>query len=313
MTQSVEWAATVNSLAINRPWLPRLLRVLGTVALCAMAWTWLAARVDLSVLAAQARQLPPWSWILAGAGLLAGHGMRALRLQLEWRHISLVPWLQCLRIVLAHNAMVLMLPLRSGEAVYLWAVRQQWGVDLSSAALALLRWRLQDAAVLAVLAVALLVPLPFPQRLLLALAVAAVLGGLLPPLWSMLVTRAAPRGAALPSGRGPWSGVGASAANWSLKVLANGALLAALAGLSLDGALRGALGGELAGVQPFQPPAGLGTYEGGIWLAAQLPSSMTSRLVAAALAVHAFSLVVALGAAALSGLPAKSRITGKGL
>jgi hypothetical protein len=227
--------------------------------------------------------------------------MRALRLQQEWRHIRHVSWLQCLRIVLTHNAWVLMLPLRSGEAAYLWAVRRQWGVDWRAGGLALLRWRLQDAAVLAVLAAALLVPVQLSVRLLLAAVVAVLLALLLPPLWSLLAARAG-SAAELPSGRGPWSGVVASTANWTFKVLSNGALLAALVSLPLDTALRAALGGELAGVQPFQPPAGLGTYEGGLWLAARVPEAMTSRVVAAALAVHAFSLAVALGAAALTQL-----------
>ena len=298
MTSSVEGAATGLPAALTRPKPRRLLHLLGTVALCAVAWIWLITRADLAALLTQVAQLPAWAWVLAGAGLLAGHAMRALRLQHEWRHIRRVPWLQCLRIVLVHNAWVLMLPLRSGEAAYLWAVRQQWGVDWRAAGLALLRWRLQDVAVLLVLAAALLAPIQLSLRLLLAAAVAATLGALLRPLWSRLSARAGgPAG--LPSGRGPWSGVGASAANWSLKVLSNGALLAALAGLSAETGLRAALGGELAGVQPFQPPAGLGTYEGGIWLAARLPDAMSSRVVAAALAVHAFSLAIALGAAAL--------------
>jgi hypothetical protein len=299
MTGSLEGCATATPASWMRPKIRHLLRVVATVALCVLAWTWLATRADLSALVAQVGQLPPWAWVVAGAGLLTGHAMRALRLQQEWRHIQHVSWLQCLRIVLTHNAWVLMMPLRSGEAAYLWAVRQQWGVDWRAGGLALLRWRLQDAAVLAVLAVALLVPMPWPVRWVLAAAAAALMGALLPPLWARLEARTGRTLAGLPSGRSPWSGIVASTANWTLKVLSNGALLAALAGLPLDTALRGALGGELAGVQPLQPPAGLGAYEGGIWLAARLPEAMTPHLVAAALAVHAFSLAVALGAAAL--------------
>jgi hypothetical protein len=87
---------------------------------------------------------------------------------------------------------------------------------------------------------------------------------------------------------------------WTLKILANGGLLAALVGLSPETALRAALGGELGGVQPVQPPAGLGAYEAGVWLAASVDGSTGPVLVAGALAVHAFSLAVALGAAALS-------------
>lgn len=283
-----------------RPKMRRWLHLLVTLALCALAWSWLLRHADLATLSRQAARLPAWTWVAAAAGLLGGHGMRALRLRQEWRHVRDVPWLQCLRIVLAHNALVLMLPLRSGEAAYVWAVRRCWGVDWRAAALALLRWRLQDVAVLAVLAVALLLPLAAVPRLVLAAVAAVAIANALPPLWSWLLARSGVRASGHASGRGPWGGIVASASNWTLKVLANGGLLAALAGLPVATALRAALGGELAGVQPFQPPAGLGTYEAGVWLAAGVPDMLSSTVVAAALAVHAFSLAVALGSAALA-------------
>lgn len=274
------------------------LRVLLTLAVCGLAWWWLLRNADLDALRAQAARPPLWAWVAAGAALLAGHGLRALRLQRDWLHVRAVAWRDCLRLVLAHNAMVILLPMRSGEAAYLWAVRREWGVGWGAAALGLLRWRLQDAAVLLVLALLLLLPLPLLQRTLLALAACALLRLLLPPLWQWLARRTA----SVAAEGGPWKGWAASAGLWSLKVLANGGLLAALAGLLPQAALAAALGGELAGVQPLQPPAGLGTYEAGVWLAAGLPQSSAAVLVSAALAVHAFSLAVALGAAALSQL-----------
>jgi hypothetical protein len=96
------------------------------------------------------------------------------------------------------------------------------------------------------------------------------------------------------------SGWLASAGNWSLKVLALGGLLMGLSGLDLASSLSAALGGELAGVQPLQGPAGLGSYEAGVWLAARASDTLQASVVAAALAVHAFALAIALGAAALA-------------
>ena len=288
--------------AARRRAMLHLARLGLTLAVCVIAWAWLLRHVDLAALAAQIGTLPPWAWFLGGATLLAGHACRALRLRTEWSHIHVASWWQCLRIVLAHNALVLMLPLRSGEAGYLVAVRSQWGVGWATAGLALLRWRIQDVAVLAILAAVLLAPATLPVRLLLAVAAAALLHFAFPPFWSWLLARRGAATAAMPSGRSLWSGIGASAANWTLKVIANGGLLAALTGLPLETALRAALGGELGGVQPLQPPAGLGVYEGGIWLAAHLPASYEARVVAAALAVHAFSLAVALGAAGIAQL-----------
>jgi uncharacterized membrane protein YbhN (UPF0104 family) len=286
-------------------------KVVATLLVCVLVWTWLVRHADLQSLAAQVGRLPPWAWVLAGLGLLAGHGLRALRLQHEWRHAGEVPWIHCLRIVLGHNALVLMLPLRSGEAGYLYAVRRQWGVDWRAAGVGLLRWRLQDIAVLLLLAIALLVPLPLALRALLFVAATVLMVFLLPPVWRWLLARMGQGSARMPGGRGFWSGAGASAANWTFKVLANGGLLAALAGLPLDVALRAGLGGELAGVQPLQPPAGLGTYEAGIWLATGLPHGWQSTVVGAALAVHAFSLSVALVAAGLTqlALPSSYRFT----
>jgi hypothetical protein len=277
-------------------------RVGFTVLVCLLAWAWLLQHVQFDALTAQAARLPAWSWIAAGAALLTGHGLRALRLQRDWRHLAHVHWWDCLRLVLTHNAMVLMLPLRAGEGAYLIAVRRQWGVGWGAAGVALLRWRLQDMAVLAQLAVLLLLPLPAWQRVLGALVAAALMHLLLPPIWRWLAARAGAAGGAVGESSDPWKGLGASAGNWTLKVLANGSLLALLAGLPLAHAWRAALGGELAGVQPLQPPAGLGTYEGGVWLAAGAPASAVGTVVAAALAVHAFSLAVALGAAALAQL-----------
>lgn len=280
----------------------RVVRLVLALALCGLTWWWLLRHADLHALAASADALPAWAWLAAGAALVAGHGARALRLQRDWRHLRFVSWWQCLRIVLGHNALVLLMPLRSGEGAYLWAVRRQWGVTWRAAGLGLLRWRLQDAAVLAVLAVTLLAPWPWPWRWLCATAAAVVIYGALPPLWRWLVERAGGAADGLPAGGSPWQGMPASLVNWTLKLLANGGLLAALSGLAPWVAWRAALGGELAGVQPLQPPVGLGTYEAGVWLAAAQPAGMAPRIVAAALAVHAFSLAVALGAAALGQL-----------
>jgi hypothetical protein len=281
------------------------LRVGLTVLVALLAWAWLLRHADIDALRAQAARLPLWTWAAAGAALLAGHALRAVRLQRDWRHVRPVGWWDCLRLVLAHNAMVVMLPLRAGEAAYVWAVRRQWGVGWGAAGVALLRWRVQDAAVLVLLAALWLPPLPLAWRTAGALAVAALLHLVLPPLWRRLAARAGAGNAAavhVHAAADPWKGLPASAGNWSLKVLANGGLLAALAGLPLADAWRAALGGELAGVQPLQPPAGLGTYEGGVWLAAGAPSATIATLVSAALAVHAFSLAIALGAAALAQL-----------
>lgn len=299
----------VNAPATPASPLKRAAKVLVPLALLGLAWQWLLQHADLGHLWQQALRIPPWAWLAATGALLAGHSLRALRMQREWRHIRSVGFAACLRMVLTHNAAVILMPLRSGEAGYLWLVKRHWGVGWRAAALSLLRWRLQDATVLVLLAIALMLPWTPAARLLLILAAITVIATLQGPLLSWLARRAPGLAGhvraegtvmATPSRLG--SGWLASGGNWTLKVLALGALLLALADLPLLSALRAALGGELAGVQPLQGPAGLGTYEAGVWLASRAGADAQSRVVAAALAVHAFSLAVALGAAALAQL-----------
>ncbi len=284
--------------------LKQTVRVLLPLALLWLAWEWLLQHADPAQLWQQASRLPAWAWLAAGSALLAGHSLRAVRLQREWRHLRPVGLALCLRLVLTHNAAVILMPLRSGEAGYLWLVQRHWGVGWRESGMSLLRWRLQDAAVLALLAVLLMLPWNLAARVLLVLAALTAVAVLQQPLLAWLARR---RQAGQPSHPRPavashLDGWLASAGNWTLKVLALGALLLALADLPASLALRAALGGELAGVQPLQGPAGLGTYEAGVWLASGAQAAEQARVVAAALAVHAFSLAVALGAAALAQL-----------
>jgi uncharacterized membrane protein YbhN (UPF0104 family) len=284
--------------------LRRAARVLLPLALLWLAWEWLLQHVDLRELAQQAARLPAWAWLAAAAALLCGHALRALRLQREWRHIQPVGLAICLRLVLTHNAAVILMPLRSGEAGYLGLVQRHWGVGWRASGLSLLRWRLQDATVLALLAVLLLLPWNPAARVLLALSALAVIATLQRPCLAWLAARRSASDSRHGGHHdsGPLTGWLASAGNWGLKVLALGGLLRVLTDLPSVHALRAALGGELAGVQPLQGPAGLGTYEAGVWLASGAPAAAQAQVVAAALAVHAFSLAVALGAAALAQL-----------
>jgi hypothetical protein len=280
-----------------KPLRTRLLRLALALAVAAGLGWWLLRQIDLAPVLASARRLPLAVWPLAMAGLLGGHLLRARRLQLEWGSRRAASLWACWRLVLVHNAAVLVLPLRAGEAGYLWLVHRQFGVGWREAGISLLWWRIQDAAALALLAGALLPPWPDVLRLPLAAAAALLLAG----LWRPLQTRWLPqRWRSAPAH--PQAGWWCSVANWTLKVAVNGGGLALLAGLDPLTALRGSLGGELAGVQPLQGVAGLGTYEAGVWLSTGAPAQ-AGTLLAAALAVHAISLAVALGAAAVAQLP----------
>ena len=290
--------------AARSRWQMHLLRLGLPLLLLALAWHWLLRHADFEALLRQARSLPLWAWLAAGLALVCGHSLRALRLQRQWQHLRPLGLAHCLRLVLTHNAAVILLPLRSGEAGYLWLVYRHWGVSWRESGASLLAWRLQDATVLLLLAVALLLPWSPVARGLLLVCALITLVCLHKPGRLWLSRRWPALLAGRVEGTDHWlrSGWLASVGNWSLKVLALGGLLFGLSGLDLASSLSAALGGELAGVQPLQGPAGLGSYEAGVWLAARASDTLQATVVAAALAVHAFALAIALGAAALAQL-----------
>jgi hypothetical protein len=285
-------------------------------------------------LLAQRAATVPWpDWIGATLGLAATYALRAGRLRAEWRRKLRelgLGYRECLQITLLHNAAINLLPMRAGEASYAVLLHRRWNVGLGDAAASLLWLRLQDAMVLGVLGLAVLVPAPPAWRAALALAAVAFAATALPALVRRVHVRArrARAGAAgrrralwhlvgriagaFRASRGGLAAWGYAIANWVLKLGIVGALLAQLAGLPAASAFAGALGGELAAVLPLQAPAGVGTYEAGVAAGAQVrpdapprpdsaaaaPVRENARLLfGAALAVHALMVAAALAAA----------------
>jgi hypothetical protein len=324
---------------------PRLLAWVG-LGLSLVILAVLLARLDWVQFRRAAAEVPLWAWAGGSAGVLASHVLRALRLRSEWRPRTGATLGECLRLALLHNAAVLLLPFRSGEAGYAWWLHRSWGVSLAEALHSLLWLRLQDLAVLGLLAVLLLLPVPLPVSALLTLALAGLMVTGVPALLRNLARRwaidpvaggggvpgAVPRGvlaktfaritakvlqalAARRSGVSSWV---YAITNWSLRLLVVGGLLVALGVVDLPAGLRGALGGELGALSPLQGPAGLGTYEAGVWAGAAwhgagaagaaassgaLPAAPSvAELAGAALAVHALWLATGLVAAALAAV-----------
>lgn len=268
--------------------------------------------LDPGALWRAAAGVPPGLWLLATTAVLASHLLRALRLQAEWQPRVGARLGSCLRLSLLHNAAVLLLPLRAGELGYPWWLQRRWGVPLAEGAASLLWLRLQDLLVLAALALLVWAPLP--------LALSAIGGGLvlgstlLPALlchahvwvadpirregWRRrLALRLLQAVATRRGGRSSWV---YAASNWSLRLLVVAGLLTWLLPVEVPDAISGALGGELAALLPLQAPAGLGTYEAGIWGGVQLLGSapvVLPQLAGAALLIHLWWLLVSLGAA----------------
>jgi hypothetical protein len=200
-------------------------------------------------------------------------------------------------LVLRHNAAVLLLPLRLGEAGYLVGVTREWGVGAREAAWSLLRLRLQDGVVLGLLALMWLVP----GGLWLAGSVVLML---------LLLRRQALQNAkASNASHRFWASVVHfltspgwlhAVLNWSLRVAVIAGWLLLLAPSTPSLAIGAAVGAELGSLWPLQGPAGLGPFELGAWSAAQWLGGAPPGWLAAALTAHLFCVAVALAAATVT-------------
>lgn len=295
-----------------RPWQRALTGTVLAVLVGAAAIGWLL-RETPGLAPAQAGQwalLPAWLWFAVPVGLLLSYGCRAARLHAELGVLHGARYSTCLRLTLLHNAAINLLPMRTGELAYPMLVHRALAVPHTEAVGSLVWMRIQDLAVLALMA---LVMLPLPPAWRLAACIAAVAG-----VWALarLPRRRLRAAAEAPARR--WAhrllqlrdamaaaprhtatGWLCCAANWTLKLATIGLVIATVAGLPLPAALAGALGGEWAGVSPVQAPAGLGSYEAGVFVGAAVGAGDGgARLVLAALVAHAF----VFGTAALAGL-----------
>lgn len=286
---------------------------------------WVLQGVDWAGAWRALAHLPPWALVLAAMGWLGSYLLRALRLRAEWQSVAPRPLTACLRLVLTHNAWLALLPLRAGEAGYVWMVHRFWGVTLGDATRSLLRLRAQDALVLLAFGAAALVPWPMVWAVVRPSAAPwlrwslAITCGLAVLLAGALAWRALQRGggrlmarlalrspalAALQQGDGRRRALHEGALygvlNWLLRLAVVGGLLAALTGLDPASAWRAALGTELGAALPLQGPAGLGPYEAGAWAALALHGHDPSLAMAAVVGVHVFCLAVGLAAAGLA-------------
>jgi uncharacterized membrane protein YbhN (UPF0104 family) len=85
-----------------------------------------------------------------------------------------------------------------------------------------------------------------------------------------------------------------SAANWLVKILVVSLMLSSLTGLDTLQTVRGALTGELSALLPLTGPAGLGTYEAGVWTGLGLSWQEMKALMGSILLIHLFFLSISL-------------------
>lgn len=269
---------------------------------------WLIASGQGAQVATALQAFPLPAVVLLFGGLALTYGLRALRVYHEFADATRGRFGACLRLVLTHNALVNLLPMRSGELAFPLLLQRQFGVPVLRAAASLLWLRAQDAVILGVLAVAAWPGLPLAVRVAGMLALAAG-GALMAPIAQRLLAR-------VPAGRFGRLGKLCAAladsahharigwlwtlANWCVKLAVLSEVLALLLGATWGAGFAGAVGGELAAIMPVQGVAGIGSYEAGVAAALSLSDIAWRDGLAAAFSLHLLVLASALLAAGIA-------------
>ncbi|MBA1149484.1 flippase-like domain-containing protein [Ectothiorhodospiraceae bacterium WFHF3C12] len=255
-------------------------------------------------------RLHPGSLALALAVALGSHGLRAVRFQRFFIQTRGVGLQHALQLVLRHNLLNVLLPLRSGEVSFPVLARRGYGIELGEAVGGLLVFRLFDLHTIAWLAAvalyaatgvvawlliaALLLPLP---------VLAWWLADRLYPLTRRLPARAAGLMASVYRGIPGHGGAlgevwGWTIAVWLGKLAAFAWLLTRFGDIDFGRAWLGATAGDITSVLPIHGWAGAGTYEAGV-VAALTPLGVDA---AAALAMAVNLHLFILGTTLLGGM-----------
>lgn len=287
----------------------------------ALAWSVLLAYLALiealigwAALVAPWRALNPGQLAIAACLFSMSYAIRAHRLYDYLGDAARGRWLLALRLMILHNALNNLMPMRSGELSFPLLAKRYFGLGFGRSVPVLLWFRLLDLHTVLLIACAVLVseisswqvaalvitPLAaapaaayagrdalrrrirtWRKRRLSALGLKALDG--LPEDW-MHFARS-------------W---GLTWANWLLKLLVLAWVLAQFVDASFIAAAMGAIGGELTSVLPFHAPGGVGTYEAGI-VAGIAPFGVGMRAsIEAAVNAHLFVLGAALVGATLA-------------
>lgn len=284
--------ASEKTYAFALPWIKRLLGIF----LSAWLMFVLLRDMPLDSLSNPMRRVSTAVWIGASLGWLLSFFFRAFRLKQEWHLRGLRGFGCALQVTLIHTASSLVLPFRMGEAAYPVLMRSALNVNWIEGFRSLVWLRFQDAVVLMGLSLLCMPMLSGAIRLLIFMTGIAIF------LWIRRLWR-------LQSAKPDWlirlepvfertrwqAGWGWSVANWVIKLISVGCLLACMLEIHMVSGFQAALGGELMALIPLQGPASLGTYEAGVWLATSSMDLDMWRVAKAALAAHIFCLLLTLG------------------
>jgi hypothetical protein len=240
--------------------------------------------------------VPKTVLVICTLGWLSSFLFRAFRFKGEWDAHGKISLWDSLSLTFLHNAAVILVPFRVGELGYPVLVQKLLNVSLQQCIRSLLWLRFQDGIVLLSLAF-LLLPFLSPELRIAGLLVVVTLC-LATQKWWLRLLRSRhflirQVRAFLHQRSSPW-GWFWSAANWIVKLLVVSLMLSNLTGLDTLQTLRGALAGELSALLPLTGPAGLGTYEAGVWTGLGLTWQEMKGLMGSVLLTHLFFLCISL-------------------
>jgi hypothetical protein len=251
---------------------------------------------DWSLTVSRLMDVPKTVLVICTLGWLSSFLFRAFRLKGEWHAHGKISLWDSLSLTFLHNAAVILVPFRVGELGYPVLVQKLLNVSLQQCIRSLLWLRFQDGIVLLSLAF-LLLPFLSTELRIAGLSVVVILC-LATQKWWLRLLRSRhflirQVRAFLHQRSSPW-GWFWSAANWIVKLLVVSMMLSNLTGLDTLQTLRGALAGELSALLPLTGPAGLGTYEAGVWTGLGLTWQEMKGLMGSVLLTHLFFLCISL-------------------
>ena len=251
---------------------------------------------DWSLTVSRLMDVPKTVLVICTLGWLSSFLFRAFRFRGEWDAHGKISLWDSLSLTFLHNAAVILVPFRVGELGYPVLVQKLLNVSLQQCIRSLLWLRFQDGIVLLSLAFLLLPFLSAELRIAGLLVVVTLC--LATQKWWLRLLRSRhflirQVRAFLHQRSSPW-GWFWSAANWIVKLLVVSLMLSNLTGLDTLQTLRGALAGELSALLPLTGPAGLGTYEAGVWTGLGLTWQEMKGLMGSVLLTHLFFLCISL-------------------
>jgi hypothetical protein len=251
---------------------------------------------DWSLTVSRLMDVPKTVLVICTLGWLSSFLFRAFRFKGEWDAHGKISLWDSLSLTFLHNAAVILVPFRVGELGYPVLVQKLLNVSLQQCIRSLLWLRFQDGIVLLSLAF-LLLPFLSTELRIAGLSVVVILC-LATQKWWLRLLRSRhflirQVRAFLHQRSSPW-GWFWSAANWIVKLLVVSMMLSNLTGLDTLQTLRGALAGELSALLPLTGPAGLGTYEAGVWTGLGLTWQEMKGLMGSVLLTHLFFLCISL-------------------